>query len=77
MEEKTLFGISLDALSLFSCPECNNEFTLSAKSVKDNQIIQGNLNCNCGKSLMIKEGIIMNKEWLENFLLLGLRIDSK
>ncbi|MFO7814382.1 MAG: MerR family transcriptional regulator [Halanaerobiales bacterium] len=57
-DEKTIFGISLDALSVFSCPVCNNELSLSAESVKNNQIIQGSLSCNCGKSLMIKEGII-------------------
>ncbi len=57
-EEKKLFGISLGALSLFSCPKCKSELSLSAENVKNNQIIQGSLSCSCGKKLLIKEGII-------------------
>ncbi|MCF8000625.1 MAG: MerR family transcriptional regulator [Halanaerobiales bacterium] len=64
--EKDLFGISLDALSLFSCPECNSELSLSAENIKNNQIIKGSLNCNCGKSLVIKEGIIYDIEQPES-----------
>ena len=52
--ETVNIGIDLSALSLFSCPNCHNELVLSAEKVEENQIIEGSLNCNCGKSLPIR-----------------------
>ncbi len=51
-------GIDLSVLSLFSCPNCNNELKLSAERVEDNQVIEGSLNCTCGVSLRIRDGIL-------------------
>jgi len=57
-EDKNILGISLDSLSLFTCPKCQGELSLSAESVKENQVIKGSLNCKCGNSLKINNGII-------------------
>jgi DNA-binding transcriptional MerR regulator len=57
-DERITIGIGLDALSLFACPQCNNDLTLTADKVEANQIIEGSLNCKCGESLTIKDGIL-------------------
>lgn len=54
----TTIGIDLAALSLFSCPRCNNDLLLTAEKVESNQVIEGSLNCDCGEILLIKEGIL-------------------
>ncbi len=51
-------GIDLSALPLFSCPDCGAKLSLSADSVAENQILEGELNCSCGRSLKIKDGIL-------------------
>ncbi|MFP4662513.1 MAG: MerR family transcriptional regulator [Halanaerobiales bacterium] len=51
-------GIDLTVLSLFACPECKGELSLSAEKVEANQIIDGSMNCNCGESLSIRDGIL-------------------
>ncbi|ACL69307.1 MerR family transcriptional regulator [Halothermothrix orenii] len=55
---KKSIGIDLATLSLFSCPDCNSELLLSAEKVEENQIIEGILQCVCGQSLMIKDGVL-------------------
>lgn len=57
-ESSYRMGIDLSALPLFSCPDCGGELSLSADSVADNQILEGELKCSCGRSLMIKDGIL-------------------
>jgi len=57
-ENKVTMGIGLNSLSLFACPECKSDLTLSADNVKDNNIIEGSLNCSCGASIKIKDGIL-------------------
>lgn len=54
----TIIGIDLAALSLFSCPNCNSDLLLAAERVEANQVIEGSLNCDCGESLQIKDGIL-------------------
>ncbi|MGM0438254.1 MAG: MerR family transcriptional regulator [Bacillota bacterium] len=56
-------GIDLSVLSLFNCPNCNNELKLSAQKVKENQVLEGSLTCRCGESLQIKDGIIYSKNY--------------
>lgn len=57
-----IIGISLDALSLFECPECGSELSLSAENVKDNQVIKGSLDCSCGVTLNIEDGILYSDD---------------
>ena len=63
-------GINLSTLSIFACPDCNSDLLLSAKKVEANQVIDGSLNCECGQSIKIKDGIIFveneNKDNDEN-----------
>lgn len=56
-------GIELSVLSLFNCPNCNNELKLSAQKVKENQVLEGILTCRCGESLQIKDGIIYSTNY--------------
>ncbi len=71
-------GVDLSVLSLFSCPYCNKELLLSAEKVEENQIIEGELNCKCGQSLEIKEGMLyinnhkniehINENYIEEYI---------
>jgi DNA-binding transcriptional MerR regulator len=56
--DKSVLGIGLDALSLFACPDCQGDLSLSAENVKNNQVLKGSLNCSCGKILKIIDGIL-------------------
>ena len=63
-EKNTIkLGIDLSVLSLFSCPKCNSELKLSAEKVEENQILEGSLNCECGQSLKIRDGIIYSDKY--------------
>ncbi|MGM0410533.1 MAG: MerR family transcriptional regulator, partial [Bacillota bacterium] len=57
------FGVDLSVLSLFSCPKCGEQFKLSAEDVKNNQVLEGSLNCDCGNILDIRDGIIYNIDY--------------
>ena len=57
-QNRVTMGIGLDSLSLFACPECKSDLSLSAENVKENQVIEGSLNCSCGVILKIKDGIL-------------------
>ena len=58
--EKNKLGIDLNVLSFFSCPKCKNNLILSADEVVDNQILNGQLSCECGYIAEIDEGIIVS-----------------
>lgn len=62
MQEPVLLGVDLNFLSKLYCPKCQIPLTLDNANIKDNMIIDGEMNCNCGYSLEIKEGIIINNE---------------
>ncbi len=59
-------GIPLSTLSLFACPGCEQELLLEAEKVRANQVINGSLNCRCGISLQIKDGILYTNNIKEN-----------
>ena len=72
-QNKSVLGIGLDALSLFACPDCQGNLSLSAENVKDNQVLKGSLNCNCGKSFKIIDGILYTNSINES----DLKIDEE
>ena len=67
VKENNKFGINLDVLSFFSCPDCKSSLKLSADEVVDNQILNGQLSCKCGYNADIEDGIIISDNvYVEN-----------
>ncbi|MGM0446036.1 MAG: MerR family transcriptional regulator [Bacillota bacterium] len=60
IKENNKFGINLDVLYFFSCPDCKSSLKLSADKVIDNQILNGQLSCECGYFADIEDGIIIS-----------------
>lgn len=58
LQKRKSLALSLDSLNVLACPECGGDLSLSAQKIKDNRIYQGSLNCSCGESIIIDEGII-------------------
>jgi DNA-binding transcriptional MerR regulator/SAM-dependent methyltransferase len=52
------FGIPLDSLSLFACSECGGELRLKSAEIVDDEIISGELVCECGRRYPVKDGIL-------------------
>ena len=55
-------SLNLNLLSLFACPACGSELTLTAEKIESNRIKQGSLNCSCGEKVFINDGIIYTDE---------------
>ena len=62
VRENNKFGIDLNVLSFFRCPNCENELKLSADEVVDNQIINGKLSCVCNYQARIDDGILISMD---------------
>lgn len=66
--EVTPIGVSVDDLQLLACPSCKGMLSLNASEIIDNQIFNGTLNCQCGTSLRIHSGIIINGQYTDDEL---------
>lgn len=62
MQEPVKLGVNLSFLQNLYCPDCQVMLTLDNADIKDNMIVEGNMSCNCGYNLEIKDGIIINHE---------------
>lgn len=58
-EIKRIIGIPLNTIHLFACPKCNGDLSLNSSEIVDNNIITGSLECKCGESLTINDGILI------------------
>jgi DNA-binding transcriptional MerR regulator/SAM-dependent methyltransferase len=55
---KKKLGVPLGFLNFLSCPKCNKSLGLASGNIENNAIIQGKLECSCGFSASITDGII-------------------
>ncbi len=51
-------GVDLQFLSLLSCKKCNNSLNLKMAEIRDGEIIEGMLKCECGVEYEIHDGIL-------------------
>ncbi|MGW5982254.1 methyltransferase domain-containing protein [Bacillus mycoides] len=54
----SILGIDLTVLNLFKCFKCNGNLILEDGIINKNQIVEGNLICNCGEEYKIASGIL-------------------
>src|SRR6056297_2501990 len=55
--EKT--GLPLDCLQKLACPKCSKSLSIENGEIHRNEILNGSLQCDCGYSANIKDGIIV------------------
>lgn len=58
-KEKFTIGIDISVLNIFKCLKCNGQLVIVDGIVKDNQILDGKLKCNCEEEYFIKNGILI------------------
>lgn len=76
-EDAQKLGFSLSSLCLLECPECHKDLTLSAGTIERNNIIEANIQCDCGFAAEIQDGIYIDKRSVRTKLLNGERMPSK
>ncbi|MDD2568517.1 MAG: MerR family transcriptional regulator, partial [Clostridia bacterium] len=52
-------GVHLNFLEYLYCPHCNKPLDLDDASIQKQQVISGKLNCSCGYSANIKNGVVI------------------
>jgi len=52
-------GIPISFLNNLRCPNCSSSLVLNSDRVADNEIFEGSLTCDCGKNIIIKDGILI------------------
>lgn len=57
--KRSTMGIDLRALQFLNCNKCSNGLTLQDGKIRNNQIIEGSLECNCGETYRIESGILI------------------
>ncbi len=70
-------GFSLNSLHLLECPDCHHQLTLTAGIIEKNNIIEANIQCDCGFNAEINDGIYVDKRYMRTKLLHGERMPSK
>lgn len=70
-------GFSLSSLHLLQCPECHNQLTLSEGIIERNYVIEALINCSCGFTAEITDGIYVDKRQMRTKLVDGKRILTK
>lgn len=59
------YGIPIDSLNLFACSTCRGRLSIQSTEVVDNEIIEGELTCSCGKRYPVINGILHANEKLK------------
>jgi DNA-binding transcriptional MerR regulator len=60
-EKNIEFGIPVNFLSNFSCPKCGKNLNLVKGSIENNQIFNGEFNCECGYKAEVIDGILVTE----------------
>lgn len=58
-KKKFTLGIDIGVLNIFKCLKCSGQVVIEDGTIKDNQIIDGKLKCNCGEEYSIENGILI------------------
>lgn len=53
------FGVPLESLSLIRCSKCHSPLQMTSGTITDSQITFGQMQCACGESYQIEDGILM------------------
>lgn len=53
-------GVDVFSIAFFSCPFCKSNLNLNASELVNNTIITGSLDCKCGYSLLIDNGMMID-----------------
>ncbi|NLJ58285.1 MAG: MerR family transcriptional regulator [Tissierellia bacterium] len=70
-------GLSLSSLHLLQCPYCQSQLTLPDGTIEQNNVIEASINCSCGYSAEIKDGIYIDKSCVRTKLVNGERLPTK
>lgn len=76
-EDVQKLGFSLSSLNLLECPQCHGQLTLSAGTIEKNNIIEASIQCGCGFTAEIKDGIYVDKRSVRTKLLRGEKMPTK
>jgi DNA-binding transcriptional MerR regulator len=76
-EDVQKLGFALSSLHLLECPQCNSQLNISAGIIEKNNIIDANIQCACGFTAEIKDGIYIDKRSVRAKLYNGERMPSK
>ncbi|QUI25365.1 MerR family transcriptional regulator [Vallitalea pronyensis] len=60
--EDTRIGVNIKYLDMLECGMCGGELELSTKEIVRNQVMNGFLQCSCGKKYTINDGIIIAED---------------
>lgn len=60
-ESESFFGIQLKHLDVFYCNACDRPYEAVDASVQQGVIVDGRLECSCGKELLIENGIVIGE----------------
>lgn len=69
-------GVPLGFIPYLSCPRCKGEVSVNSSNVKNNMIIDGEINCACGYTMEIYEGIIITNGELKSRLDLDIDLND-
>ena len=58
-------NLPLEFISIFQCPRCGSELKLTEASIESAGISQGKLECGCGYTASIRDGIVVCRDPLE------------
>ncbi|WP_312811498.1 MerR family transcriptional regulator [Sedimentibacter sp.] len=70
-------GFPLSSIHLLKCPDCRRQLNLSEGIIENNNVIEAIINCGCGFTAVIKEGMYVDKRHVRTKLLNGKRMPSK
>lgn len=56
--ERRPIGVDINVLNLFKCVHCHGDLSIQNGVIQDNQIMSGQLQCHCGATYPIENGIL-------------------
>jgi len=70
-------GFPLSSIHLLKCPECNRQLNLSEGIIENNNVMGAVLNCGCGFTAKIEDGMYVDKRHVRTKLMNGKKMPSK
>ncbi len=76
-KEVQKLGFPISSLQLLKCPACHKQLNLSEGIIENNNVIEAVINCGCGFTAKIEEGMYVDKRYVRTKLVNGKRMPSK